>query len=294
MKSVAVIMTVFNRIEKTLLCLESLFNATPVVGLSFKVFITDDGSSDGTKQKIFERFSDQNIEILEGNGSLYWNGGMNFSWRHAIAEGGFDGYLWLNNDSIVFANLWTELVEADAFSKSKFHKGGIYIGSTLDNKSKKFTYGGFDFVNKWTLLDQFKIPNGSFQNCEAGHGNITYVSSNVVESEGVFYDKYFHGGGDHDYTYLAFKHGFPVFILRDYVGACENDHTQENGSDFKELSLRERFKYLYSPLGYNLHNTLLFQRRCFPHRYLPVLIMGYAKAIFPTPFFAIYKWLRKF
>ncbi len=105
MKNVAVLMTVFNRIEKTLLCLESLFSAAPVEGLSFKVFITDDGSSDGTKEKIAERFPDHHIEILQGDGNLYWNGGMNFSWRHAIAEGGFDGYLWLNNDSVVFDNL---------------------------------------------------------------------------------------------------------------------------------------------------------------------------------------------
>ncbi|ATL43854.1 glycosyltransferase [Elizabethkingia sp. HX WHF] len=291
---IAVLITVFNRIEKTLLCLKSLFDADNTeLGIDFKIFITDDGSTDGTAGKIKESFPSENIEILQGSGQLYWNGGMNNSWKAAIAEGGFDGYLWLNNDSIILSNLWKELKAADEYSKKQFGKGGIYVGSTYNKEKTGLSYGGFNFVSKWTLKDIFLIPNGSFQNCEAAHGNITYVSHDVVEKEGVFCDQYIHSGGDHDYSYLAHKHGFPVFILREYVGVCENDHTEKNGSDFTDLPLKERLKYMNSPLGYNFHNTLLFQKRCFPHRYLPVLISGYSRVLFPRFYYSIYNWLRK-
>ncbi|WP_407533705.1 glycosyltransferase family 2 protein [Elizabethkingia miricola] len=291
---IAVLVTVFNRIEKTLLCLKSLFAADRErVDIDFKIFITDDGSTDGTAEKIKETFPLENIEILQGNGQLYWNGGMNNSWRAAIAEAGFDGYLWLNNDSIILPNLWIELVAADIYAKQKFGKGGIYIGSTYNKDKTGLSYGGFNFVSKWTLKDEFMIPDGTFQNCQAAHGNITYVSDDVVKKEGVFCDEYIHSGGDHDYSYLAYKHGFPVFILREYVGICENDHPEKEGSDFKNLSLKNRFKYMNSPLGYNLHNTLLFQRRCFPYRYLPVLVSGYARALFPNLYYLVYKQVRK-
>lgn len=116
---IAVLITVFNRIEKTLQCLKSLFEADKAgLEIDFKIFITDDGSTDGTAEKIKEIFPLENIEILQGSGQLYWNGGMNNSWKAAIAEGGFDGYLWLNNDSIILSNLWKELKAADEYSKT--------------------------------------------------------------------------------------------------------------------------------------------------------------------------------
>lgn len=292
MKKVAVLITVFNRVDKTLICLKSLFKADRN-NISFKVFLTDDGSTDGTRDKVLEAIPDgEDIKIIHGNGQLYWNGGMNSSWRAAINEGGFDGYLWLNNDSLIYPNLWEELKVADEYSVDKFGKRGIYVGSTLNKERTGLSYGGFNFIDDWTLRDEFLIPNGSFQNCQAAHGNITYISHDVVEQKGILCDRYIHSVGDHDYTYLAYKSGVPVFILRDYVGECENDH-KGSAVDFKKLPLRGRLKYLNSPLGFNLRNTLLFQKRCFPHRYLPVLLFGYYKALFPTLYYAAYERLRK-
>ncbi|MDF2514762.1 MAG: glycosyltransferase family 2 protein [Sphingobacterium sp.] len=294
MKNVAVLMTVFNRIEKTILCLRSLFNA-PFQGteLSYTVFLTDDGSTDGTTAKIKAEFPAADIEILPGNGQLFWNGGMNNSWRAAITRGGFVGYLWLNNDCIVLPNLWDELIGANEYSIKKFGKGGIYVGSTYNKEGTGLSYGGFNFVSKWTLKDEFLIPNGSFQKCQAAHGNITFVSHDVVAKEGIFCENYIHSGGDHDYSYRAYKHGHPVFILREYVGICENDHLKGDDTVFQELSLRERFRYLKSPLGYNLYNSLIFQQRCFPYRYVPVWLAGYTRALFPSFYYKVYRLLRR-
>lgn len=292
--NVAILITVFNRLNKTIECFNSILQSFPIPpSFKYKIFLTDDGSTDGTSESIKSLFPNLNIEILKGNGQLYWNGGMNNSWLAAIKEGGFDGYLWLNNDSIILPNLWNEIIDAHQYSMDTFGQGGVYIGSTYNKELTGLSYGGFNFINRWTLKDQFVIPNGKYQNCQAGHGNITFISDNVVKNEGVFCDKYIHSGGDHDYTYLAFKHGFPVFILKEYVGICDNDHTEMDGSDFINLKFQERKKYLKSPLGYNLNNTLLFQKRCFPYRYFPVLIAGYAKLFFPRLYFNLIKFLRK-
>lgn len=294
MKKVAVLITVFNRVDKTLSCLKNLFEVDrKKSNISFKVFLTDDGSTDGTAEKVSEFAGDrEDVEILQGDGQLYWNGGMNNSWRAAIEEGGFEGYLWLNNDTLVYSNLWEELKAADDYSLQKFGKGGIYVGSTYNKEKTALSYGGFNFKGKWTLQDEFVIPNGTFQKCQAAHGNITYVSHDVAIERGILCDEYLHSGGDHDYTYLAYKHDLPLFILRDFVGECENDH-KGSAVEFNQLSLKGRFKYLKSPLGFNMHNTLLFQKRCFPHRYLPVLLLGYSRALFPRTYYAMYKRLRK-
>lgn len=294
MNRVAVLITVFNRLDKTIKCLDALFaSLANVPEVLTDIYVTDDGSTDSTSSVLRERYAGKSLLLLQGDGNLFWNGGMNHSWRAALKHGGYDGYLWLNNDTVVFTNLWQELREADAYAYRHFGKRGVYIGSTC-NAEGKLTYGGFDFVNRWTLKDKFLIPDGkNFQSCQCGHGNVTYISHEVTEVMGVLCDGYHHGGGDHDYTYLAYKKGFPVFILREFVGQCENDHKEDGFYDFVRMGLKERIRYLNSPLGYNLHNTLLFQKRCFPYRYPMVWIAGYARALFPKMYMRVYRTLRK-
>ena len=166
---------------------------------------------------------------------------------------------------------------------------GIYVGSTKDGVSDTFTYGGFVYTNKLTLKDKFIMPDGThFQECEAAHGNITYVSTEVVERMGIFCEKYHHGGAYHDYTYLAHKAGFPVLVLPHYSGVCENDHPKDSGiKAFFGLPLKERINALH------LHNTLLFNRRCFPWRYPIILLSGYFKALMPKTYYWLYLFFRK-
>lgn len=289
MRRIAVLLTVFNRKAKTLSCLKSLFESS----LSDKVtvWLTDDGSSDGTADAVRESFPDKAIHILQGDGNLFWNGGMINSWKAAIGHGGYDGYLWLNNDVTLLPGLWEQLTDADRYSRDKFGKAGIYVGSVKDAETGKFTYGGFDFVSKLSLKDEFKIPDGEFQTCQCAHGNVTYVSQEVVDRMGIFCGEYIHGGTDHDYTYLAYKAGFPIIVLRDYAGICENDHSgSQKGMD--GMNLRERIAYLKSPFGLNLHNTLLFQKRCFPWRLPFAWAMAYLKVIFPNVGFKLYRLIR--
>ena len=293
MKNIAVLMTCYNRKEKTLRCLSALQEGWEKngKGLSVSVFLTDDGCSDGTADAIRSQGFRFPIHILQGTGNLFWNGGMINSWKAALEEGGFDGYLWLNDDTYSLPEFWEDLIAADAYSLATFGKHGIYVGSLTDMSGTRLTYGGFNFRNKITLSDEFVIPDGSFQTCQCAHGNITYVSSEVVEAMGVFCEKYIHGGTDHDYTYLAHKAGFPLIVLREYVGLCDNDHTGSRAV-MADMKLKDRIAFLKSPHGLNLHNTLLFQKRCFPWRYPIVFIMSYFKALCPRFSYNISKLLR--
>lgn len=296
MNTIAILLTCYNRKAKTIACLNSLALTYGLSksSLNICVYLTDDGSTDGTESAVRQAAFPFDVQILEGTGSLYWNGGMINSWRAAILRGGYDGYLLLNDDVILRESFWEELEEADVESLNKYGKRGIYVGSTCDPISHQFTYGGFNFTNKITLRDEYVIPDGStYKQCQCAHGNITYISNEVVAKMGIFNDKYIHGGTDHDYSYLAYKAGFPIMVLPNYAGFCENDHKQDGYADFFKMSLTERVAYLKSPFGFNLHNTLLFQKRCFPYRYLFVWIMGYAKAFFPKTYFKVYKWFRK-
>lgn len=294
---IAVLITVYNRKAKTICCLRSLEESHKEASseIDYKVYLTDDGCTDGTAEAIAETNFSFPISIIKGTGSLYWNGGMISSWQAAIDDNKeYDGFLWLNDDTTVLPAFWTDLSNADEASMKTYGKHGIYVGSTRDIETGKFTYGGFNFVNRITLSDRFVEPDGkSYQPCQCAHGNITFISSEVVSKMGIFYDGYIHGAGDHDYTYRAHRAGFPILVMPHYAGMCSNDHEADGYADFFKMPLKKRLAYLKSPFGFNLHNTLLFQKRCFPYRYPFVWFMGYAKALFPKSYFKIYRWIRK-
>lgn len=288
-------MTVHNRREKTLRCLDSLKETWAPFSerIMLKVFLTDDGCTDGTPDAIRAQSSPIDVQILPGDGNLFWNGGMIQSWKAALEEGGWNGYLWLNDDVVVLPAFWQDLMDTDRYCIETYGKRGIYVGSTQDAVTGAFTYGGFVYTNKITLKDKMLIPDGSVQRGEAGHGNITFVATDVVEKQGIFCDKYLHGGTDHDYTYLAHKAGFPVLVLPHYSAACDNDHAKDGGRKaFFDLPLRERLQAMDDPRGLNLHNALLFSRRCFPLRYPLILLSGYFKALLPKTYYRLYLRFR--
>ena len=294
--NIAILITVFNRKEKTLKCLDSVKNSLnqACTKPDITIFLTDDGSTDGTAEAIREKGYSFPINILTGDGNLYWNGGMINSWKAALDSGEeYDGFLWLNNDTEILPGFWDELLEGDKYCRKKYGKGGIYVGSTCDNAHSRLSYGGFNFVSKITLKDEFVVPNGSFQECQCAHGNLTYISNDVVKTMGIFTDEYIHSGGDHDYTYRAYKKGFHLIVLPSFVGVCENDHPKDGYADFLKMPLKERLLYLKSPLGFNLHNTLVFQRRCFPYRYPFVWLSCWFRILFPRFYWKTYQWLRK-
>ncbi|MCM1292330.1 MAG: glycosyltransferase [Bacteroides sp.] len=288
---IAVIITVFNRLEKTLKCLESLYTTHDSSGctIEYEVYLTDDGSTDGTREELTKRNYPFKLHILQGTGSLFWNAGMNLAWESAIKHGGFDGYLWLNNDTIVLSDFWKSLEVTDVYSVEHYGKHGIYVGSTRDIDTKEFSYGGFNFVGRWRLKDVFIMPTQNEPaECQCGHGNITYVSAEVVEEMNVLYKGYFHGGGDHDYTYRAYKAGFPILVMPEYAGECTNDHLTDDS--FYKMSTIQRIKHVSKG---QLHNSLIFQRRCFPHRYPFVLVTTYLKALFPRSYRKAYDRIRR-
>jgi GT2 family glycosyltransferase len=71
---VAAIVPVYNRRETTLQALRSL-SRIDRTGVDFRIFIVDDGSTDGTAQAIEKEFPD--VVIVHGDGNLHYAAGTN-------------------------------------------------------------------------------------------------------------------------------------------------------------------------------------------------------------------------
>ena len=126
-------MTCHNRAATTVACLKRLFAAAEhLEGWSCKVFLVDDGSTDGTGDRVRAEFPE--VHVINGDGTLYWAKGMHKAWEAAIAErNDWDGYLWLNDD--------TELNEESLVQLMAANDGESIAVGELQNAAGKIVYG---------------------------------------------------------------------------------------------------------------------------------------------------------
>ena len=101
-------MTVFNRKEQTLKCLDLIQSQDLPRNCQLTIYLTNDGCTDGTPAAVRERFP--SIKIIDGDGTLFWNRGMYTAWAAAAKDRDYDFYLWLNDDTYLFEGAINELI----------------------------------------------------------------------------------------------------------------------------------------------------------------------------------------
>ncbi len=278
MKKIAILLTCFNRKKKTLSSLKHLFDSVAQSpGLQVSIYLTDDGSSDGTSEAVKSNYP--KVKILPGTGSLYWAGGMRNSWKEALKTG-YDGYLLLNDDTNLYPSAVHQLLSTHELCMKKHKQAGIYIGSTKDGESDEFTYGGAVFTNRFLFKYHFLKPNDNLQSCHLGNANIMLVSQSVVEKIDILTEGYQHGVADYDYTLKALKKKIPILIAPGYLGTCAHDHS-DIYLTFHQKPFKERFRLLKHPLGLDFKSHLLLMRKHFPVRVPFILFAAGLKILLP-------------
>lgn len=228
----AFLLTCYNRKEKTRDCLSTLLKIVPYVD----VFIVDDDSSDGTANMIKSNFP--NVNLINGNGSLFWCRGMYTAWKEAL-KGEYEFYIWLNDDIILYPFFYEELFACHKIAG----KESIITGIIIDRDTKKVIYGGTDSNNKLIQV------NGKMNPVRDMNGNVVLVPKCVVEKIGIIDPHYIQGGGDTDYGYTATENGIKVLTTRRAV--AEGYANPIDRLRKWDTNIIKRYEFLYSPLGMN-------------------------------------------
>ena len=267
---IAVLLTTFNRREKTLSCLSSLYAQQLPVDVSIEVFLTDDGSKDGTADSVNEMFPA--VHIFHGNGSLFWAGGMRNSWKQAL-QYSFDHFLLLNDDTILDEKAISILLQSNQSGTA------VCVGTTLDKASGALSYGGRK-VSSGLQLKSYQVhSNTDYLECDLGNANIMLVPKAVVDKVGILSDVFTHGIADYDYTLKVKKSGFRVLVAPGILGYCVDDH----GNNWKsaKVGLKERIQYLKSPKGLAYSEYLHYIKSHFPLHYPSAFCKLWMKTFFP-------------
>lgn len=280
-KKIAVLLTCHNRKEKTLACLHGLTSMMIESEYTYDIFLVDDGSTDGTGDVVREEFPI--VNVIQGTGELYWNQGMRLAWDVASKGQNFDFYLWLNDDTLLFPNGFSELLDSYNIGLKENGKPVIVTGACcLSFEDHTFSYGGR------TIDDRPVIPNGSLQNCKFINGNAVLIPMCIFEVLGNLSNKYTHGRGDLDYGLRAERAGFKCLTAKEYVGVCPRNEGVPDWCNPK-LSIFKRWKLMYSPVGLNIKEYNYFNKTYIGNKWFLLAFKAYIKMVFPL----FYSHLRK-
>jgi len=249
MKTIAALITVHNRREKTLQCLRNLFSQNLPDGYTLDVFLTDDGCTDGTGDAVKKQFPE--VNIIHGSGNLFWNRGMYLAWKNAAQKKDYDFYLWLNDDTFLITDAISKLLHT---SEDKINKA-IIVGTTCAfNDDKKLTYGGR--IKNGEIVFAEKEP----VLCNYFNGNIVLIPREVYQKAGTNNPVFRHALGDFDYGLRASALGIESFVSPGISGQCD-EHDKLAAWCNPNQPFKKRWKSFRSPAGQNPEEFFIFGKR---------------------------------
>lgn len=278
---------VYNRLEYTLKCIESIRNQT---FQSFRIVICDDGSTDGTFEIISEKFPE--VIIVKGTGSLWWAGATNMAVSEAIRTGKASDFVYtLNNDTELLADTLE-----NAVSLASANPGSI-IGSVnvFFEDPSKIEPSAFKRTNRLlfrkmpvrihTLGDP--VPQGKeFIDVDAFAGKGVLIPFAAFEKAGLYNSEMLpHYHADTEFTLRAQQYGFR--LLYSYRSKVLS-HQYLTGSGTMNKSLKEfirSFKNIKSAIHYQ--SVVNFSKLAYGNSYRPYLfwqlariVLGYIRRFF--------------
>lgn len=262
---------VHNRIEYTLKCLNSIRMQSLK---KFKMVICDDGSTDGSKEKIRKLFPE--TKMLVGDGNLWWTGAINRCVEYVIEKArNEDVILTLNNDLEVPSNYLEQLIKI-----YKRYPGSIVSSSIYDIATNRLYDPGHRhnwLTAKFLPIDQTKENfNGDREAALITHapGRGTLISVEVFKKIGLYDEKHLpHYAADYDFTFRASKNGYRILIA---FKAKVLSHVNETGlADIrKQFSIKGFVDYLTgrkSPA--NIRNRFWMAVNNCPQYWLPTYLI---------------------
>lgn len=258
---IAVLITCFNRQQKTLQCLQKLASQLhfsvhssdddqPAVA-ECSVFLLDNGN-DSTYEAVAAQFPW--VQLSRGHADLYWNSGMRRVWQqalsHAATTSPFDFYLWLNDDVSLAPDAIYRLLQNYLSSTPT---AGALVGtmaapSSDPNLQPIASYGGRKRTSRLNPLAFGPViqPTSQPQPCIFINGNLCLIPQAAVQEIGLLSEHFSHGLGDFDYGLRLQQAGFATYIAPGFYGECALN--PKAGSVFDDsLPLSQRLEMSQRP-----------------------------------------------
>ena len=261
-RRVAVVIACHNRRDTTVACLRAL-HEQQVDRVHLSVFVTDDGSTDGTADAI--RCVWPGATVISGSGNLFWAAGMALAEQAALAAGP-DYLLWLNDDTNLDPGGLQTLLKTSAANP-----GAIVVGATRDPESGVQTYGGRVRVDYHPQRFRLLPISASPQRANTFHGNVVLIPVSVCDRVGRIDGAFPHAYADDDYGLRATALGVPVIQAPGAVATCR---TNDSLLPLTSMGWAAKWRHLQSPKGLPWRAQARYLRRHGDWRWPLLLLAG--------------------
>lgn len=247
MKRIFVIILNFNGGDITLECLESIYKSNLGRDFEMKVVVVDNGSTDGSPEKIRKKFS--KVVLIENQANLGFTGGSNEGASYALKSGA-DFVLLLNNDTIVHPSLVKNLLVpvknesvGGVVPKIYFEKGYEFHKDRYkeSEKGKVIWYAGgkmdwSNLIGENIGVDELDHRQFDIRmETELATGCCFMIRASILSKIGLFDDRYFLYYEDADLSERIKKAGYKIMYEPSAVVWHKNaESTGGSGSELQD------------------------------------------------------------
>lgn len=223
MVTVLALFTCFNRKEKTEKSIRSIVRENSDCDFTF--IAVDDNSTDGTLQMLMKMRQEYTIHIVEGDGGLFYSGGMRMAMKYAKETLGktFD-YVLMMNDDVLFLNQSI----SHMVTQSLQQKDAIVVGAIKDDFGRQ-SYGAIKYV-KGTQYRKLSPEEWEIQ-ADTFNANCVLIPWRAFNRTQVIDSYYIHSLGDFDYGLALKRNGYKIYSFREYAGICNNNSNKGSWTD---------------------------------------------------------------
>ena len=266
---VFVVLPVHNRWEQTRKCLACLAGQTHG---NLRVVLVDDGSTDGTRQHVEQEFPE--VTVLEGDGTLWWAGGVNRGIDFVLREASSEDFLLILNNDLAFEKTFV----ADLCRESVERSRAALFPASVDKRTGEPADTGFLVDWEGTRIVPAHKGAGGAAPTEpdafSTRGLLLPVP--VVSAAGTLRERELpHYLSDIEYTIRLRKMGLPIFRSKRVTTVLDTGtsglHTAPGaGSPWRDIR-NHLFDYR-SPS--NIVHWIRFLRICCPRKDMPRWILS--------------------
>ncbi len=210
---IAIVLLNWNQYDDTVGCLRSIYG---VDYPSFKVILVDNGSSDGSGERIAGLFPQ--VDMIYSKVNLGFDGGNNLGIMRALNLG-FDYVFLLNNDTIIDSHIFTEFIDV------------ARTDPRIGILGPKIYYYDEPNVIWWSGCKLRLSPHGMYSFSQEGNGQedkgqfdeVTDISGaigcammikrEVVERVGLLDERFFIYHEEHDYALRTVSNGYRIVFV---------------------------------------------------------------------------------
>lgn len=204
-----IILPVRNRWHYTGAILQQLAAMGAMAALH-RVIVVDDGSTDGTPERIAADFPA--VTLIRGEGHWWWTGAIAQGMAYALEQTDVDCLLWLNDDMQLPADFWGQVLQVAQEAIAQ----GALIGGIVLNEQDWVIFSGLTAGEPIRSLAQFATD---FVPAHTLNGNLIVLPRAIAQRLGPpDWRRFPHYGGDYEYSERAKRLGVPVLVARQLQG----------------------------------------------------------------------------